>query len=377
MYPTKTFRSRMLTMVMCVFLAVILDLSAAAAYPKHENFISDPDSILSDTTVDAIISTNKTLAKSREVQIAVCIVTDTGDESIADFSRTLFTEWDMSDGILLVLKTGSMAETGTDPTYFSVQSVNIDDVVTNLVLSSIMNENLEEDFLAGSIDRGVMKTVTAFAQYMTANLPDPNAETTETAEEPEEDSEPSGFVKFMKAILWLLLILVVLAVAVFILALYNDDVGDFVRTYVFRRGTPQQTNYANYYDDRLYGSQNPPERNPRNPYNPYGQNGQYSRQGEQYSRPRNGGQYRQTQNGQNRNPYDPYNDYEMQYQQPRSGQYPNQGYSRQGTRSGQPQQGQPQGQYPRRPQGQYPAQGQYPDPRRQQNTPRRNNTRNT
>lgn len=337
---------RLSVLVMCAMLLVTLAIPAFAAYPSHKDFISDPDSVLSDTTVAAILSANDTLYKTKEVKIAVCLTDSTGDESITDFSRTLFSKWEMCDGVLLVLDTAAQ-------TYFTVQSVDIDDIVTNAVLSDILANNMEADFAAGNTDRAVMKTVTALVQFMSANLPDPDGTETDSAltetdenGEPvgEEEKEPSGFVKFMKAILWLIIIAVILAVGIFVLALFNDDVGDFLRTYIFRRGTAQPMNHADYYDDRLYGSQNAARRNPQNPYNPNGYNGQ--RRPPQQNRPMQSGQAG----------YNPAGDYNMQYPQPRSqrprqGQRPGQQYSRN------PNQGYNQG-YPQNYNGQRPQQGQ-------------------
>lgn len=349
---------RLSVLVMCAMLVVTLAIPALAAYPSHKDFISDPDNILSDTTAAAIYSANEALYKSKEVKIAVCLTDSTGSESITDFSRNLFSAWEMCDGVLLVLDT-------TAQTYFAVQSVDIDDIVTNAVLSDILANNMEEEFAAGNTDRAVMKTITALSQFMGSSLPSPEGAETDAAAEPEtdengepaEEKEPSGFVKFMKAILWLIIIVVILAVGIFVLAMFNDDVADLLRTYIFNRGAAQPVSHADYYDDRLYGNQNNGRRNPQNPYNPNGYNGQQRRQGQYPPQQRQ----QRPQNG-----YDPYNDYDMQYQQPRSqrpqqgrpvqnGQYrqnPNQGYNRNYSQNyGQrPQQGQRQpnrgGQYP-------------------------------
>ena len=302
---------RLTVLVMCAVLFVTLAIPAFAAYPSHKDFISDPDNVLSDSTTAAILSANDALFQSKEVKIAVCLTDSTGSESITDFSRTLFSKWEMCDGVLLVLDT-------TAQTYFAVQSVDIDDIVTNAVLSDILANNMEEEFAAGNTDRAVMKTITALSQFMSSNLPDPEGAETEADAVPEtdengepvEEEEPSGFVKFMKAILWLILIAVVLAAGIFVLALFNDDVADLLRTYIFRRGSVQPVNHADYYDDRLYGNQNTGRRNPQNPYNPNGYNGQ--RQG-QYRNPQQNRQMQQRP----RNNYDPAGEYNMQYQQPR------------------------------------------------------------
>lgn len=364
---------RIASLVLCVLLFVTLAIPAFAAYPSHKDFISDPDNILSDTTTAAILSANDALFQSKEVKIAVCLTDSTGSESITDFSRNLFSKWEMCDGVLLVLDT-------TAQTYFAVQSVDIDDIVTNAVLSDILAGNMEEEFAAGNTDRAVMKTITALSQFMSSSLPAPegaeNADTpvpeTDENGEPVEEKEPSGFVKFMKAILWLIIIAVVLAAGIFVLAMFNDDIADLLRTYIFHKAPAQPMNHADYYDDRLYGNQNTGRRNPQNPYNPNGYNGQ-----------RGQGQYRNPQQRQQapRGGYDPYNDYNMQYQQPRSqrpqqgrpqqsGQYrqnPNQGYNQGYTGYGQ---GHPQG-YGQN-YGQRPQQGQR-QPNRNGQYPRNNN----
>lgn len=340
---------RLTAMVLCVLLCLTFAIPTLAAYPTHTDYISDPDGVLSDTTISAIKTTNDTLYKNRGVQIGVCITADIGDESITDFSRTLFSKWEMCDGVLLVLDM-------TNQTYFAVQSVDIDDTITNAVLSELLNTNMEEDFVAGNIDRAVMKTVTALSQTMTSLLPDPSATADKEPEdagstEPVEEEKPSGFVTFMKVILWIIIIAVVAAVAVFVVALFNDDVADFLRTYVFRRGSNYPAHPA-YYDDRLYGNQGG-QRNRNGQYNgrsnglpigqSYGQNPNYNGQRRpqqyqgQYPQGQQNAQYRQNpgnRQNQNRQGYDPYNDYEAQYQY-QGQQYQGQRRVQNGNRQGQ------------------------------------------
>ncbi len=321
--------------VTCLILVATLFLLALPVFaaPKHTDYISDPDGILSDTTVAAIKENNETLFRDNEVRIAVCVVDGTEGDTISDYSRNLFTSWGMSDGVLLVLDMSI-------PTYYAVQSVDIDDYLTNEALKSILDTYMEADFSTGNTDRAVMKTITALTTYMDENLPPLTpVETDETTADDETEpaapteEEPSGVVKFLKFLLWLLLILVALAVAVFVVALFNDDVGDFVRTYVFRKGPTAQPPRNDYYDDRLYGQ---PGRNPNNPYsqmnrprqsgyNQYDPSGDYNqqyRQGQpQQRRPQNQGQrgYSQNQNGYNQQ-------YNRQYNRQYDPSYRQQGY---------------------------------------------------
>lgn len=326
---------------MLLLLVLVLSVPILAAYPTATDYISDPENVLSDTTKSAIKTTNETLYANRGVQIGVCVTPGTGDESITEFSRNLFSKWEMCDGVLLVLDT-------TNQTYFAVQSVDVDDVITNAVLSEVLSANTEADFVDGNVDRAVMKTVTALSQTMTSMLPDPNATTdpapTGTDEDatPTEADKPSGFVTFMKVILWIIVILVVLAVGIFVVALFNEELADFLRTYVFRRGPVHQNHPAHpaYYDDRLYGNQRQPNRNgqrrPQGQQNPYREpqrrqgNGSQNYGGQSYGNQSYGSQNHGNQNGRQR--YDPYNDYDMQYQY--QGQRQNGGQQRRPQQNG-------------------------------------------
>lgn len=322
---------------MLLLLVLVLSVPILAAYPTATDYISDPENVLSDTTKSAIKTTNETLYANRGVQIGVCVTPGTGDESITEFSRNLFSKWEMCDGVLLVLDT-------TNQTYFAVQSVDVDDVITNAVLTEVLSANTEADFVDGNVDRAVMKTVTALSQTMTSMLPDPNATTdpapTDTDEnaEPVEADKPSGFVTFMKVILWIIVILVVLAVGIFVVALFNEELADFLRTYVFRRGPVHQNHPAHpaYYDDRLYGNQRQPNRNgQRRPQqgqqNPYREPPRRQGNGNQnYGNQNYGNQNYGNQNGRQR--YDPYNDYDMQYQY--QGQRQNGGQQRRPQQNG-------------------------------------------
>ncbi len=305
-------KRRISALFTCLFLVatlVVLALPAAAA-PKHTDYISDPDSYLSETTVSAIKTANEALFKDKEVRIAVCVVAGTGNDTIANYTRNLFTDWNMCDGVLLLVDTQT-------PDYYAVQSVDIDDILTNTILEELLTQYMEAEFDAGNYDKAVMKTFTALAQFLNTNLSslttaEPTApETDENGEEVPAEEEPAAFVKFMKAVLWIILVVILLVLVLFIAAMFNDDLGDFIRTYIFRKSPTPQAPLNDYYDDRLYSQ---PRRNPNNPY---------------------GQMNRQRQNG-----YDPYNDYNQQYRQP------------------QPRQGQ-------RPQGQRPAQGQRPYPQNQ------------
>ena len=272
--------------ILALLLTVLLIFPVFAAYPQPIDYISDESGVLSTTTKDALIEANKKLYATRGARIGVCVVDSTGDEDIASYARSVFTDWNMSDGVLLVIDRGNK-------NYFGVQSVDIDDIVTTDVLKDIFSNYLEEDFDAGNTDRGVMKTILKLDEFMTANLPatgttvGSDAESgTETAAETDKNGNPvgqtSGFVRgigiFFKVILWIILIAALAVGGLFVAALFNDTAMQIFRTYILRRHDAPRYAVGNNYDERLYGprpgqqgrGQNrPAQRRPRQ-YDDYG-----------------------------------------------------------------------------------------------------------
>lgn len=292
----------------------------AATYPKPKNNVADEAGVLSESTIRAIETANKTLELDTGTTIAVCTVDTTGETDIAEYARGVFKEWKLGEGVLLLIAKD-------DQNYYFVQSVGVESVLTNDVLKSIRDEYLEEDFEAGDINRGVNKCVTKLKNVLTAGITSANTTDTSTdtaATEPKGTTFGSVIAGIFKTILWIVLILVVLLIAFFVLAMYNEDAAALFRRYILRkpdnRRMPEE-----YYDERLYGD---PRRRQQNRNRlPQGQaqprlrapEDRYSQSGNHYNynsqprrRPQNGqgGQY-----GQNQRPRN-------------NAQYNNQGYNR-------------------------------------------------
>ena len=204
--------------------------------------------MLSESTIRAIETANKTLELDTGTTIAVCTVDTTGESDIAEYARGVFKEWKLGEGVLLLIAKD-------DKNYYFVQSVGVESVLTNDVLKSIRDEYLEEDFEAGDINRGVNKCVTKLKNVLTAGIPAAKTSdnTTDTA-----NSEPAGttvgsvIAGFFKAVLWIVLIAVVLLVAFFVLAMYNEDAAALFRKYILRKPDDRRMP-EEYYDERLYG----------------------------------------------------------------------------------------------------------------------------
>ncbi len=359
--------------ILALLLTLVLVLPVFAAYPQPVDYISDESGVLSTTTKDALASSNKTLFATRGARIGVCIVDSTGDEDIAAYARNVFTDWNMSDGVLLVIDRGNK-------NYFAVQSVDIDDIVTDTVLKEILSNYLEEDFDAGNTDRGVMKTILKLDEFMTANLKATgttvggDAESTaDKTVETDADGNPvkqqSGFVRgigiFFKVILWIIIIAAVAIAGLFIASLFNDTAMAIFRTYILRRHDAPRYAVGDNYDERLYG-QKRPQQNPQNRQVPQRQRQQYDDYGYgyddghgygydaygnqpprgngQYRAPSNGGQYRQnpqTNGAYRQNPNrggsrdDPYAAYQPQGQYRGNGGQQRQQYAGQQSYNGQ------------------------------------------
>jgi len=307
-------------LVFMLALIVLLPLPISAAYPKHDDYVSDKQSVLSSNTVSALRNSNERLLENRGVLIAVCVTNTTGDEDIASYTRALFQEWSISAGVLLVVDTEAKD-------YFAVQSMDIDNVLTNEELSDILMGYMEDEFADGNVDRGVYKTILKLDEFLTAYLPAVNnGDTAEIGNAPadgeneaDEGEETSGFVKALKGIFTVLLVLIILAVVLigglFVAALFNDTAMELFQTYVMgmllRRNV--NTGYAGTtyeYDDRLYG--NPAPQNRKN-------NGSAQNRG--YNNYYDGYGYGKSANGKpsaKQRTYDPYYDYAAQYPEKQS-----------------------------------------------------------
>lgn len=262
-------------------LSVLLALPLSAAYPKHSDYVSDKNEVLSANTVSALKDTNTRLQSGRGVVIAVCVTDSVGDEKLSDFSRNLFTQWKISNGVLLVVDTAAQD-------YYAVQCVDLNDILPDDKLTEILNSYMEPEFADGNIDRGVYKTILKLDEFLTAGLPArDNGNTAEIgntenkdAQDTDEESkeEASGFVKVLKTIFTILLVLVILVVVLvgglFVAALFNDTAMDLFQTYILgmifgKNVTPTNRNTYDYEEDPYYDAPGKSAKTNRRTYDEY------------------------------------------------------------------------------------------------------------
>lgn len=271
-HRTLSIIARILIIITVITLTAIPAL--AASYPKPKNNVADEAGVLSESTIRAIETANKTLKLDTETTIAVCTVDTTGDTDISEYARGVFKEWKLGEGVLLLIAKD-------DNNYYFVQSVGVESVLSNDVLKTIRDEYLEDDFEAGNIDRGVNKCVTKIKNVLTAGIPAAEDENTDTSSTEKKEGSTVGSViaGFFKTILYIILIIVLLLVAFFIGAILNDDIAALFRRYILR--IPEQRKMPEeYYDERLYGT---PQRRRQGQggYNQRGDNRLPPRQGQQ------------------------------------------------------------------------------------------------
>lgn len=350
-------------LVMLVAISVTLSLIPtveATSYPKAQNYVADEAGLLSEETIRQIKKINDGLYTDTKTVIAVCTVKNTGEADIAAYSRSLFTEWKLGDGILILISS-------EDKNYYFVPSVGVEDILTGEVLASVRDEYFESEFNSGNIDRAVQKTVVKLRSVLLDGIKARKTAAADTASADSAGADSSGadakgttagsiIVGILRTILIIAIVAVVLSIVIFAIGLYNEDVGKLLNKYIFSRFNKRVTPEPDYLDERLYGdrrqqvrrqqngyphpqnSRNPqyrtqqnynnggrypvhynngnaarpyPQQNqrPNNQYGDYGQSGQYN-QGSQYTGriPQNG-QYYQNAQGSQYGQYNQYNQY--------------------------------------------------------------------
>ncbi len=232
----------------------------AATYPKPQNCIADEAGVLSESTINALETANKTLKLDVGVTIAVCTVKTTEGVDLAKYGRAVYKAWKLGEGVLIVIAS-------EDGDYYIVQSEGIKDIITNDILKEIRDEYLEEDFNSGNIDRGVNKYVTKLKNVLTVGLKEKadaaEAEENASTETDSASSFGSKVAAFFKTLLIILLVIIVLIIAFIIFGLTNDTGAELLGL-VYRKimHIPDRSKLpADYYDERLYGQNHGNARN--------------------------------------------------------------------------------------------------------------------
>lgn len=156
-----------LVLLLCVVLSVGLAwLNAPADLSKVEidrsECVIDSANILSDETTTYMENLNVELSSScYGAQIGVMTVDSTGRTDIASYAEQVFEEWgpgskDQNNGVLLLLVPG-------DDNYYCATGSGLVNEMPSSTVSALLNDNLEQAWVAGEYDSGVQQTSLAIA----------------------------------------------------------------------------------------------------------------------------------------------------------------------------------------------------------------------
>ena len=156
---------RLLMALSALILMSMLMTTAVFAYPSHDDYVSDGAVILDETTEESIKEASDALIETKNTRLAVCTVLTTDGESPKKFATALFKEWEIGNGVLLLLVI-------EDDTFYAVPSNSVAEYLTQDKLSEILNETLEPRFAEKEYSKGALSTVNALSVFLNNNLPD-------------------------------------------------------------------------------------------------------------------------------------------------------------------------------------------------------------
>ena len=197
----KNLFARWLATLMIVFMCAAS--LPVFAYPAHTDYIADNATVLDESTENTVKELSASLLEEKNVRIAVCTVLNTGDESVDKYASSLFEDWKVGNGVLILVST-------EDDTFYAVQSNSVSSVLTAEKLSDIINSTMEPRFAEKDYAGAVAAAANALFSFMKENLPDGIGE------------EKSGMPTWLSVILKIILGVAVLLIAGYALLVYLE-----------------------------------------------------------------------------------------------------------------------------------------------------------
>lgn len=168
----QKFVSKPAVIIAFVFiLALAFGCSKAEDIPLSDKgaYVLDESGVLSAETENHIIRYNQYLEAGCGAQI--CVVTiptmaSTGYDDIENYAYDLFNSWGIGDkgednGVLLLLVTD-------DELCWCLQGEGLEETLPSSSISTILTENMQDDFYAGDFDSGTIKTFDALYRRLCA-----------------------------------------------------------------------------------------------------------------------------------------------------------------------------------------------------------------
>jgi uncharacterized protein len=184
-----------LTLLLLSVSITLLAQSTVESIPNQKlinnSYVSNPDTILSNTTVAQIDSLLTSLEKKTSVQVAVVMLKSIGDEDIFEFAQKLFTTWGIGnkekDNGLLLLFVNDKRTVRFHTGY------GLEGVLPDITCKRIQRDFMVPEFKNGNYDGGIL----AGLQQVDKILTDPTyAEELQKTEEV-EIGDYAGFILFL------------------------------------------------------------------------------------------------------------------------------------------------------------------------------------
>ena len=169
-----------------------------------DSWVMDDANILSEETEQFVNEKTKILSDACGAQIGVATVDFTGSLSTADYAYEVANEWGLGDseknnGVLLLLVPGA-------DDYRCIQGIGLERTLPTSTLSRILNDELEDNWVAGDYDAGVQATVQALYEELADiyNVSEGTAQGGQQTTEPTQPSnEETGYVHLNDPGAWL------------------------------------------------------------------------------------------------------------------------------------------------------------------------------
>lgn len=143
------------------------DTASASEFPDTlDTYVYDPADVLSDDTVDHIVSLNESLSNQTGGEIIVACISTTGYTDISDYAYDMFNTWKIGDadennGVLLLLSID-------DDDYWCLQGEGLEKTISSGKIKTILSKYLEPDFVVRNYDSGVKATFDALIEEFEA-----------------------------------------------------------------------------------------------------------------------------------------------------------------------------------------------------------------
>ncbi|MFI3205769.1 MAG: TPM domain-containing protein [Clostridia bacterium] len=257
--------------VSMAFSAVATTTTAVSVPGKpDDSYILDLAGIVSDETEADVDQRNSQLSEN-QAEVYVVTINSTGDDSMEDFAKMIFTNWEIGgeteNGVLFLINENTTGDTGA--TYYALAGIGLNSYFGEDVLKNLIKQDVEPDFALADYDSAVDSFVKACVEELTGAesvLSDDYQadDSTETTESESDGGILGAIFGFIVNLFLIVLIIVVLAIIVLVLLnLRAQNIRKKRRD--SRRGTGRANSTEKPTRNRAASSKNKNDEEPEKP----------------------------------------------------------------------------------------------------------------